>query len=48
MKDAGRRWIAEIVFSSIKRVLGEELPKNKLRYEKRTTRNSQAQETLIN
>ncbi|HYV52757.1 MAG TPA: hypothetical protein VE971_05625 [Candidatus Eisenbacteria bacterium] len=25
MKDAGRRWIAEIVFSSIKRVLGEDL-----------------------
>jgi hypothetical protein len=23
--DAGRRWIAEIVFSSIKRVLGEDL-----------------------
>ena len=25
LKDAGRRWIAEIVFSSIKRVLGENL-----------------------
>ena len=25
MKDAGRRWIAEIVFSSIKRVVGEDL-----------------------
>jgi hypothetical protein len=25
MKDAGRRWIAEIVFSSIKRALGEDL-----------------------
>lgn len=25
IKDAGRRWIAEIVFSSIKRVLGEDL-----------------------
>jgi hypothetical protein len=25
MKDPGRRWIAEIVFSSIKRVLGEDL-----------------------
>ena len=25
LKDAGRRWIAEIVFSSIKRVLGEDL-----------------------
>jgi len=25
MKDAGRRWIAEMIFSSIKRVLGEDL-----------------------
>lgn len=25
LKDTGRRWIAEIVFSSIKRVLGEDL-----------------------
>ena len=25
IKDASRRWIAEIVFSSIKRVLGEDL-----------------------
>ena len=25
MKDAGRRWIAEIVFSTIKRVLSEDL-----------------------
>ncbi|MFY9869700.1 MAG: hypothetical protein WAK17_08280 [Candidatus Nitrosopolaris sp.] len=25
IKDAGRRWIAKIVFSSIKRVLGEDL-----------------------
>jgi hypothetical protein len=25
IKDAGRRWIAEIVFSSIKRVIGEDL-----------------------
>lgn len=25
LKDAGRRWIAEVVFSSIKRVLGEDL-----------------------
>ena len=25
MKDAGRRWIAEIVFSAIKRVFGEDL-----------------------
>jgi hypothetical protein len=25
LKDVGRRWIAEIVFSSIKRVLGEDL-----------------------
>ncbi|HXX98353.1 MAG TPA: hypothetical protein VEL11_14675 [Candidatus Bathyarchaeia archaeon] len=24
MKDAGRRWIDEIVFSSIKRVLGDQ------------------------
>jgi hypothetical protein len=25
IKDVGKRWIAEIVFSSIKRVLGEDL-----------------------
>jgi hypothetical protein len=25
LKDAGRRWIAEIIFSAIKRVLGEDL-----------------------
>ena len=25
LKDAGKRWIAEIIFSSIKRVLGEDL-----------------------
>ena len=25
LKDAGRRWIAEVIFSSIKRVLGEDL-----------------------
>jgi hypothetical protein len=25
LKDTGRRWIAEIVFSSLKRVLGEDL-----------------------
>jgi hypothetical protein len=25
LKDTGRRWIAEIVFSSLKRVLGENL-----------------------
>jgi hypothetical protein len=29
LKDAGKRWIAEIIFSSIKRVLGEDwLSKN--------------------
>jgi hypothetical protein len=25
LKDTGRRWIAEIVFSSLKRVLGEDI-----------------------
>jgi hypothetical protein len=33
-KDAGRRWIAEIVFSSIKRVLGEDLLSKKFRAQK--------------
>jgi hypothetical protein len=31
LKDIGRRWIAEIVFSSIKRVLGEDLLSKKFR-----------------
>ena len=31
LKDAGRRWIAEIVFSSIKRVLGEDLLSKKFK-----------------
>lgn len=34
LKDAGRRWIAEIVFSSIKRVLGEDLLSKKIRAQK--------------
>jgi hypothetical protein len=34
MKDAGRRWIAEIVFSSIKRVLGEDLLSKKFKTQK--------------
>ena len=34
LKDAGRRWIAEIVFSSIKRVLGEDLLSKKFRAQK--------------
>jgi hypothetical protein len=34
MKDAGRRWIAEIVFSSIKRVLGEDLLSKKFKAQK--------------
>jgi hypothetical protein len=34
LKDAGRRWIAEIVFSSIKRVLGEDLVSKKFSAQK--------------
>ena len=34
LKDAGRRWIAEIVFSSLKRVLGEDLLSKKLKAQK--------------
>jgi hypothetical protein len=34
LKDAGRRWIAEIVFSSIKRVLGENLLSRKSKAQK--------------
>ena len=37
MKDAGRRWIAEIaeiVFSSVKRVLGEDLLSKKFKTQK--------------
>jgi len=34
LKDAGRRWIAELVFSSIKRVLGEDLLSKKFRAQK--------------
>lgn len=34
LKDAGRRWIAEIVFSSIKRVFGEDLLSKKFNAQK--------------
>jgi DDE family transposase len=34
LKDAGKRWIAEIVFSSIKRVLGEDLLSKKFKAQK--------------
>lgn len=34
LKDAGRRWAAEIVFSSIKRVLGENLLSKKFKAQK--------------
>jgi hypothetical protein len=34
MKDAGRRWIAEIVFSSIKEILREDLPSKNFEAEK--------------
>lgn len=34
LKDSGRRWIAEIVFSSIKRVLGEDLLSKKFSAQK--------------
>jgi hypothetical protein len=30
LKDAGKRWIAEIIFSSIKRFLGEDLLSKKI------------------
>ena len=35
LKDVGKRWIAEIVFSSIKRVLGEDLLSKKFSAQKR-------------
>jgi hypothetical protein len=34
LKDAGRRWIAEIAFSSLKRVLGEDLLSKKFKAQK--------------
>ena len=34
LKDTGRRWIAEIVFSSLKRVLGEDLLSKKFKAQK--------------
>jgi hypothetical protein len=34
LKDAGRRWIAKIVLSSIKRVLGEDLLSKKFSAQK--------------
>jgi hypothetical protein len=34
LKDTGRRWIAEIVFSSLKRVLGEDLLSRKFKAQK--------------
>ena len=34
LKDTGRRWIAEIVFSSIKRILGEDLLSKKFKAQK--------------
>ncbi|MGH9976819.1 MAG: IS5 family transposase [Nitrososphaeraceae archaeon] len=34
LKDSGRRWIAEIVFSSMKRVLGEDLLSKKFKAQK--------------
>jgi hypothetical protein len=34
LKDVGRRWIAEIVFSSLKRVLGEEILSKKFKAQK--------------
>jgi Transposase DDE domain len=34
LKDTGRRWIAEIVFSSLKRVLGENLLSRKFKAQK--------------
>jgi hypothetical protein len=38
LKDAGRRWIAEIVFSSIKRVMGEDLLSKKFSAQKSRSR----------
>jgi hypothetical protein len=34
LKDTGRRWIAEIVFSSLKRVLGEDLLSRRFKAQK--------------
>ena len=34
LKDAGRRWVVEIVFSSLKRVLGEDLLSKKFKAQK--------------
>jgi hypothetical protein len=34
LKDVGRRWIVEIVFSSLKRVLGEDLLSKKFKAQK--------------
>jgi len=34
LKDAGKRWIAEIVFSSLKRVLGEDILSKKFKSQK--------------
>jgi hypothetical protein len=34
LRDIGRRWIAEIVFSSLKRVLGEDLLSKKSKHKK--------------
>src|SRR5215467_4429783 len=34
LKDAGRRWIVEIIFSSLKRVLGEDLLSKKFKAQK--------------
>ncbi len=34
LKDTGKRWIAEIVFSSIKRVLGEDILSKKFKTQK--------------
>jgi hypothetical protein len=34
LKDIGRRWISEIVFSSLKRVLGEDILSKKFKAQK--------------
>ena len=34
LQDMGRRWIAEIVFSSLKRILGEDLLSRKFKAQK--------------
>jgi hypothetical protein len=34
LKDTGKRWITEIVFSSLKRVLGEDLLSKKFKAQK--------------